>query len=392
MTSIDALARVTRPERGVGDRIRAWIRAELPSAQDPEHASALYDQIRNGLVHEARLKAGSQFYLEQEQVIDEGTGIFRINPRLLAGEVREALAQFVARLQHDRQARLALLEWVKNGLRKSSSTNFTRGERHHVPSAETGAAMSRTRWAIEIGDLPGNRRLLMDVLAGLGISSRETDGGLLLESPRFEALSTPEDVRTEVVRLAARMRDVKSCNPDIDCTFSLKVVIDRSGDKPRKHYYLTIHESLLLQSSMEVSLAPDQEPTAEERARQEAERRERDYIALRGKALSRVLSAVHDQKALDVQKLLHEELSPVVLGNIVEIIQADLGPDMRELMSRKQQVRLERSLNHPEVFGLTARHAVSNAQPPPDPMFLEEARAVVRAIAEQWLARKAVAT
>jgi hypothetical protein len=114
VTAIDALARLSRPEPRVGQRIKSWLRTELRGLDAPQYADALYDEVRNGLVHEARLKAGTEFSLEQNSLVEEGPGILRFNPRLLLGEVREALARLVLKLEADGDARQTFLIRVKD--------------------------------------------------------------------------------------------------------------------------------------------------------------------------------------------------------------------------------------------------------------------------------------
>ena len=113
LTAIDALARLSRGEQGVGARIKAWLGNELSGLRTPEQAEALYSQVRNGLVHEARLKAGVEFSLEQETLVDEGP-VLSFNPQLLIGEVRDALARLVQQLESDASARQAFLDRFKD--------------------------------------------------------------------------------------------------------------------------------------------------------------------------------------------------------------------------------------------------------------------------------------
>ena len=113
VSAIDALARVCRQENRVGERIRAWLQTEIAGLELPGQADALYQYFRNGLVHEARLKAGAEFSLEQDALVDEGPGIMRINPRLLLAEVQAALRRFVLKLDKDTYARQAFLEQLK---------------------------------------------------------------------------------------------------------------------------------------------------------------------------------------------------------------------------------------------------------------------------------------
>jgi hypothetical protein len=77
------------------------------------------------------------------------------------------------------------------------------------------------------------------------------------------------------------------------------------------------------------------------------------------------------------------------MGHIADLIQDDTGSEMKNLVSDKQLTRFYRSINHPDVFGELARHIVSDDEPPPNPMSLEEARSFVRVLANRWMERKA---
>jgi hypothetical protein len=100
VSAIDALARL-RSRDGVGDRFKKFAREKLPSFADENLAQRFYEDFRNGLVHEARLKNGAQFTLEFEPTVAIANDIMLINPRLLAAEVRAALNAYVTLLASD---------------------------------------------------------------------------------------------------------------------------------------------------------------------------------------------------------------------------------------------------------------------------------------------------
>ncbi len=100
VSAIDALARI-RFRGGVGARFRRFAREELQSFPDDDLAERFYDEFRNGLVHEARLKNGGQFSLGVAETVVLLGGLLLINPRCLADEVRTALDSYIALLQHD---------------------------------------------------------------------------------------------------------------------------------------------------------------------------------------------------------------------------------------------------------------------------------------------------
>ena len=100
VSSIDALARLRFPD-GVGTGFRRFAREELKSFANDGLAQRFYDEFRNGLAHEARLKNGAQFSLETGATVALLDGLLLINPKYLAREVRTALDSYVALLRQD---------------------------------------------------------------------------------------------------------------------------------------------------------------------------------------------------------------------------------------------------------------------------------------------------
>jgi hypothetical protein len=247
------------------------------------------------------------------------------------------------------------------------------------------------RWAVEISELSSNRRLLEDVLGVLSIRVLEENGQFLLESDHFEKLTTPSEVHAYASRIRAIAEEVKKHNPEVDCVFSVGTVVERSPDGIRRHHFLVVSSTVHIHCSGHaavIRVEPTQH-TSEQRAQREFEVQERKHAKLRERAVARIISAVRHEHALTVQQLLQEEVTPQVLGHIVDIIQDDMGGGLSTLMSETQKSRFYRSINHPKVFGRDARHIVSNQEPPPNPMQLGEARAFVQTVAEKWLAMKA---
>jgi len=110
VSCIDALARLKYRSNDVGKRFKWFLARELKSFGNQNVAQRFYDEVRNGLVHEARLKEGAQFTLDP--VIDETVTIrigdvLLVNPRLLFFEIQNALDAYVELLKKDeRELRL----------------------------------------------------------------------------------------------------------------------------------------------------------------------------------------------------------------------------------------------------------------------------------------------
>ena len=71
-------------------------------------ATRFYEDFRNGLVHEARIKNGGQFSLEIGSTVEQLRGVLLINPARLGVEVRSAINGYAALLERDAAARQRL--------------------------------------------------------------------------------------------------------------------------------------------------------------------------------------------------------------------------------------------------------------------------------------------
>ncbi len=116
VSCIDALARL-HLSTGVGDRFRSWVKAQLQSFASNDIAHRFYDEFRNGLVHEGRIKNGGQFALDQPETVVIVSRCLSINPKYLADEVNDALHRYVAELKGNTNTRNELLDRIKTDFR-----------------------------------------------------------------------------------------------------------------------------------------------------------------------------------------------------------------------------------------------------------------------------------
>ena len=87
---------------------------QLQSFRSEELAQRFYDEVRNGLVHEALMKDGAQFSSDTEATVEDIEGYLIVNPARLAAEVRAALDEYVDHLGADPAA----LAQLRNRLRE----------------------------------------------------------------------------------------------------------------------------------------------------------------------------------------------------------------------------------------------------------------------------------
>jgi len=102
---VDALARLQTGDPVVGRRFKNFVRDHLPSFASEARAACLYEDFRNGLIHEGRIKSGAQFSLDAPETLTSINGIVLVNPVVLANEVGGALDRYVDVLHADADTR-----------------------------------------------------------------------------------------------------------------------------------------------------------------------------------------------------------------------------------------------------------------------------------------------
>lgn len=90
-TCIDSLSRAQTGSPDVKRRFTSFCRSHLQSFAREAIAERFYDEFRNGLVHEARIKKGAQFSFDFDETVVEVDDALILNPGLLALELRQAL-------------------------------------------------------------------------------------------------------------------------------------------------------------------------------------------------------------------------------------------------------------------------------------------------------------
>jgi hypothetical protein len=103
VTCIDAMSRFAhgpnRATRGVRKDFCTYAQTRLRSFGIAGDARLLYEDFRNGLVHEARLKNGSQFLLDGERTLDRRGAFAVIDAALLLREARESVEGVVQEMR-----------------------------------------------------------------------------------------------------------------------------------------------------------------------------------------------------------------------------------------------------------------------------------------------------
>ena len=171
------------------------------------------------------------------------------------------------------------------------------------------------RREVEISDLAGNRRLLTDVLKELNLTLQEHDGRLLLDGPSLEAMNTPSEVHAYVLKVSEIAKELGAHPPSIGLEFSVGAVVQHTASGASRHHFLQVSDTIHLHVSGHAAVLRYEPAVAlseEELKRQEELLRERQYQELRLSAVSRVVSAVREERALTAQRLLNLAPTPQI--------------------------------------------------------------------------------
>ena len=224
--------------------------------------------------------------------------------------------------------------------------------------------------------------VLAETLAAAGFA---LDGDMLSGEP-FEALDEWGDVSDAARELGQKVREIARLNPDLVMSFESGPVYEYDADGEE----ISVHRKVYAKGAASLSIAGhvatiahgSAELTPEERA-------EIQRLARAARAAELVRAALASELVLTVMRLLDGEPGTLELAHIHDLIQDDMNGDLSGFASEAEFTRFNRSINHPEVLGLEARHAVTNVEPPRDPMDIGEATRFITSVAQKWITEKA---
>lgn len=117
VSCIDFLASIPDISKPVGERFKKWCHEELPG-MNSAICELFYNDFRNGLVHEARIKNGGEFSLDSGSTLFDIYGeSLRVNPKLLHAEVEKVFNNYILKLKKNKEPRELLVNWTKDMFR-----------------------------------------------------------------------------------------------------------------------------------------------------------------------------------------------------------------------------------------------------------------------------------
>jgi len=246
------------------------------------------------------------------------------------------------------------------------------------------------QWFVEVTDIVGDYALVDDILkqAGYKLTSEESvQFRKLLGHPKYREYATASEVHADAKHLTETLRrlsDFYGTAMGID----IGAIQSKQPDGRASKHILAEGQAAISVSMSGIGTVTSNLGIPEEQCRillkeaelKAAERKRMSIIRRGGAALQR-------PRILEVMELMNiPEPTTTELGHIIELIQDECEGGIGKYASGNQLSRFNHSINHPDVFGLKARHAVSAKEPPPKPMDYAEAKAFAWNIGALWLA------
>lgn len=243
------------------------------------------------------------------------------------------------------------------------------------------------RWGVEIQRTGLERRNLEDLLTGLGFSIVDNNGNPAVTSEEMSKCTTA----AEALAVGKRLRAAMAGPARIDPTFDLGCVLEFSQGPPMRHLVVEIHCSLgRLSTRATATVSPPNNLTGRALEAWEAQRAENEYQQTLEAQRARLEPAFRSENAAKVMELLSDKApTGVTLWKIMELMKGEKPwQEFRATygLSEDGFKRFGDAVHNAAVTGDWARHARKQQLKSDQPMSKAEAEALVRRLADQWLA------
>ena len=231
------------------------------------------------------------------------------------------------------------------------------------------------KWEIQLSGDAQDLKDLVNSLRGDDLRIFERDGQYLLESSRFDDLSTSEAVRSLASDVLAVLSGAVrlSLGGRTPLTVANVAMVGPDG---RRQVFILVSDTFYLRATAEVVIMGDNGAVEVHRPADEVP----DWVRL----------ALADHKVAKAMRLFgSREHDWVSLYRLYEVIEEDVGGinsiARHGWATRSSIRRFKHTANSPSATGDVSRHGREPADPPRDLMALSEARALVEVLLHNWL-------
>jgi hypothetical protein len=245
-------------------------------------------------------------------------------------------------------------------------------------------------WDVEVLRLSGDTGIIRAAFLFAGYKLIEEDPGnsnlWFLRHPKYDSFESAGEVHADAIALAGRLREIAKLEGE---TYDFEVGAIRkmnSDGSTNRNVFVSLSACIEVSVKGEGQVIPNPNISEEERVRYAEEVAQHEAEGRRVALIGRMGAALTKPVVLQVMELLAiQEPSATELGHIIDLVTDDCVGDITGYTTKPELSRFNRSINHPSVMGLNARHAVSNQEPPPKPMTESEAKLFAQRIGREWL-------
>lgn len=246
------------------------------------------------------------------------------------------------------------------------------------------------RWSAGVSNILGDEDLLEAILSRVGyrLQPLDDEGAKIrvLHHEKYDSFESANQVHADSKKLSDLIRQYAEAD-GIQLGIQFDLIRRHNADEIASRYMFA-EASVVVTVGATGTVTVTRNPAVSEEDHQKllADAAKREDERRRSALVRRGAAALHNPCVLEIIKLMNiSEPSATELWHIIELVQDARGGNLNDYTSRKQLTRFRRSINHPHVLGLGARHAVTKEAPPADPMSFEEARSFARGIGAAWL-------
>ena len=101
VSTIDCLACVTTSCTQGDGRFKKWVKNNIEEFSPNTLADRFYDDFRNGLVHEGRIKKGGQFLNRSHKLVDNSEGKLSVDSERLLHKINDLFETYITNIDND---------------------------------------------------------------------------------------------------------------------------------------------------------------------------------------------------------------------------------------------------------------------------------------------------
>lgn len=194
------------------------------------------------------------------------------------------------------------------------------------------------KYYVKLSQISGDEHLLKSVCDQQDFSISDYNGETVLTSPRFNALESHGEVRRMAHDLCRITKQIAKSNSNLDMRFELgDIIYEETPDGRRKHVAVLVEAHLVTPAGfVTASIQVGTDVSDEERQHMVEEEKRREFARRVERASTLVSAAVRNKDVLTVLEMLDGELDPMDMYKIYEIIEDDMGGEIKHLMGDKQ--------------------------------------------------------